>query len=135
MLFCLNDLAKLTGYDPKTVKRRVGDLPFTSGEKGAMMYESVPALARVYAVEQSVDGQMSNSQAASLLNQAKIKDLELDGEIKRKERIPRAVVEAVNEEAITAVVGMLKKYLPNEVLTEVLSELRAVGSKLKERIG
>lgn len=136
----ITQISDLTGMARKTVTKRLEGLPYTGGEYASdpKIYDAPAALARVYATgPQSVDGEMTNAQAASLLAQTKTAEIELDMQITRKERIPLEVVTQVNEEAFSAVSQMLKaqlgKSVTSEVLTEWLAELRGIGERISER--
>jgi hypothetical protein len=50
MLLSVNQLSELTGRGRHGIPKRLDNLPFTSGDKGAHLYESTQALPLIYAV-------------------------------------------------------------------------------------
>ncbi len=44
-------MAELTGVHRDTISKRLADLPFEAGKKGAKLYESTEALPLIYAVD------------------------------------------------------------------------------------
>jgi hypothetical protein len=53
MLLSVNQISELTGRDRHGIPKRLENLPFTPGDKGAHLYESREALPLVYAVDNS----------------------------------------------------------------------------------
>jgi hypothetical protein len=51
MLLSINQLWELTGRDRKTVTKKLENLTFIEGDKGAHLYESSQALPLIYAVD------------------------------------------------------------------------------------
>lgn len=135
----ISQISDLTGMARKTVTKRLEGLAFTGGEYSTdpKLYDAPAALARVYAIEENAEGEMTNAQAARDLSIAKKAEIELGMEVTRKERISLDIVEQVNEEVFGAVAGMLKaqlgKSVTSEVLTEWLAELRSIGTKIADR--
>ena len=51
MLLAVNQISELTGRDRHGNPKRLENLPFTPGDKGAHLYESREALPPIYAVD------------------------------------------------------------------------------------
>jgi hypothetical protein len=51
MLLSINQLWEITGRDRKTITKKLENLTFTDGDKGAHLYESTQALPLIYAVD------------------------------------------------------------------------------------
>lgn len=137
MKFSINELSQMTGSTRATVTRKVANLPFEDGTKGAKLYESRPALEAILIGPVSEEGQpVSYNEAQRLLSIAKRHEIELGMEVTRKERIPLDVLETVNEKALSNVVGILKAHegqlLTVEVIGDMLAEMREIGAKLKD---
>ena len=81
MLKSINELSEITGYDRRTIKKKLEDLPFVDGKKGAHRYESSEALPLIYAV----DG-LEAARAKQALSQASLNKVR--EEKLRRERIP-----------------------------------------------
>jgi hypothetical protein len=66
------------------------------------------------------------------LNIARKNEIDLDMEIKRKERIPLEVVQAVNDSVDQEVAGIIKSSgLPPDSCNRIFDQLRDVPNRLK----
>ena len=67
MLLSINQLWELTGRDRKTVTKKLENLTFTAGDKGAHLYESAQALPLIYSVDN-----LEAARAKQALSQASV---------------------------------------------------------------
>jgi hypothetical protein len=88
MLLSVNQISELTGRDRHGIPKRLENLWFTPGDKGAHLYESREALPLIYAV--------ANLEAARARSQASLKAVR--EEDLRKQRIPIQIVRDVLDE-------------------------------------
>lgn len=110
------------------------DLPFE--QKGrAKLYDSKLALPRIYLGNGSDPDAPTEAESRRLLNNRRRAQIDLDMEVKRKERIPLDVLEAINERAFSNVAGMLKahrdKVLDENAINDLLTELRSVAEAVR----
>lgn len=136
----INEASELTGRSTRTINKRVGSLRFRDGERGKKEYESPAMLEAIILGEtDSGDGNfVSATEAQRLLTIARRKQIDLEMEVTRKERIPLDVIEEINDEVFSNVAAMLKshtgKFLTEELVNDIFAEFRGIGAKLKERV-
>ena len=72
MLLSVNQISELTGRDRHGIPKRLENLPFTPGDKGAHLYESREALPLIYAVDnlEAARAAQARSQASLTLGGA-----------------------------------------------------------------
>ena len=126
MLKSINQLAKLTGRDRRTIKKQLEDLHFVDGEKGAHLYESTEALPMIYRVDK-----LESARAKQALSQASLNAIREEN--LRKERVPLQL--ALDEmdslfQAIGAILKNVKELSPTRV-NEIFEKFRAVPARLK----
>lgn len=125
----------MTGRTRENIMGKLDGVPFE--KKGsAKLYDSVPALSRIFLGQSDTDGTaLTEAESRRLLNLRRIAEIDLDMEIKRKERIPLDVLESVNDRAFSNVAGMLKsnrdKPLTEEAINDMLTELRSVSEAIR----
>jgi hypothetical protein len=75
-------------------------------------------------------------EAQRLLTVARRKQIDLEMEVTRRERVPLEVLEEINEEAFSNVAGMLKantgKALTEELVNDLYALFRDIAAKVKE---
>jgi hypothetical protein len=127
MLKSINQLSKITGYDRRTIKKKLEDLPFVDGPKKAHLFESSQALPLIYAV----DG-LEAARAAQALSQASLNKVR--EEKLRRERIPLQMALDTMDEIFQALGVILKaqigKMMTVERVNEVFEKFRAAPAKL-----
>ncbi len=101
----------------------------------AKLYDSRVALSCIYLGGGTEEGAQTEAESRRLLNIKRTAGIELDMQTKRKERIPLADLEAVNERAFSNVAGMLKaqrdKLLTEQTINDLLTELRSVSEVVR----
>ena len=78
MLLAVNQISELTGRDRHEIPKRLENLPFTPGDKGAHLYESREAPPLIYAVDN-----LEAARAAQARSQASLNAV--------REEIPRSI--------------------------------------------
>ena len=121
-------IAELTGVHRDTISRRLADLPFEAGKKGAKLYSSEDALAAIYKTDSLEAARAEQARTAAQLNAIRAEDL-------RKTRIPIAIVLQANDEILQAIVAILKaaegKLLSKELINDIFDKFRSIPAKLK----
>ena len=116
-------IAELTGIHRDTISKRLTDLPFDAGKKGAKLYSSEDALAAIYRTDS-----LEAARAEAQLNTIRAEDL-------RKTRIPIGIVLQVNDEIAQATAATLKaakgKLLTAELINAIFDKFRSIPAKLK----
>lgn len=116
-------IAELTGIHRDTVSKRIADLPFEAGKKGAKLYSSEDALAPVYKADS-----LEAARAKQALSQAALNAVR--EEVLRKERIPRQLVLDEMDAVFQAMAATLKnakgKTLTSTLINELFDKFRAV---------
>jgi hypothetical protein len=104
-------IAELTGVHRDTISKRLADLAFEPGKKGAKLYSSEDALAAIYKTDS------------------------LEAEDLRRTRIPIAIVLQVHDEILQAIAATLKaaegKLLSKELINDIFDKFRSIPAKLK----
>lgn len=136
-LMGIADLALTCDCDERTVKKRIGGMPFEDGPRDAKLYQSRPAILKILRIEEEEATRIATSaEAARDLNVVKKAQIELAMEVTRKERIPLEDIEAINDEAFAGIAGELKanvgKLFTEELLNDCLARLREVAAKVAE---
>ena len=120
-------IAELTGIHRDTISKRLADLPFEAGKKGAKLYSSEDALAAIYKTD-SLEAGAEQARTAAQLNTKRAEDL-------RKTRIPIGIVLQVNDEICQATAATLKaaegKLLTAELINDIFDKFRSIPAKLK----
>lgn len=133
MLISKSHIAALTGHTRATVTKYLSGFKSQPGEKGAESYESTEVLLLRAPTS---GGKISNADAIRDYNVIRTEQVELDIEIKKKERIPLEDVKTAHNEAFNAVAGTLKansgKVLDIDLINEISSQIRA---QAKDMIG
>jgi hypothetical protein len=130
--FSISELAILTGKDRRTITTKLEGISFEAGAKGAMLYDSVIALDRIYAIDArkiSLDeAKTRHALSQAGLNAVREEDL-------RRQRIPIHVVRDLMDEVFQAIGATLKsakgKKLTSERINELFDKFRALPKRLK----
>ena len=121
-------IAELTGVHRDTISKRLADLPFEAGKKGAKLYSSEEALAAIYKTDSLEAARAEQARTAAQLNAIRAEDL-------RKTRIPIAIVLQAHDEILQAIVAILKaaegKLLSKELINDIFDKFRSIPAKLK----
>ncbi len=131
-----NQASDLTGKDRRTIKRLAEGLAFSDGPKNARLYESRALLERIYLGEPGKDGaNVTSFEAVRLLNVKRAEEIELDMEIKRKERIPLAICAEIDDQIFQSVAAILKsrkgKKLDAAAINEIFTQIREIPNQRK----
>lgn len=123
MWVAINWLAEVTGKHPATIKKRTASLDSNKDGK----FDSKLALQAIY-----VGGGGTSEEIIKQLNIARKNEIDLDMEIKRKERIPLEVVQSVNDSVDQEVAAIIKSSgLPPDSCNRIFDQLRDVPNRLK----
>ena len=119
---------EMTGVHRDTISKRLADLPFEAGKKGAKLYESTVALPLIY------DGDnLEAACAKQALSQASLNAIREEN--LRKERIPVQLVLDGMDAVFQAMGATLKaakgKTLTSKLINDIFDKFRAVPRKLK----
>ncbi len=121
-------IAELTGVHRDTISKRLADLPFEAGKKGAKLYSSEDALAAIYKTDSLEAARAEQARTAAQLNAIRAEDL-------RKTRIPIGIVLQVLDEILQAIAATLKaaegKLLSKELINDIFDKFRSIPAKLK----
>jgi hypothetical protein len=121
-------IAELTGVHRDTISKRLADLPFEAGKKGAKLYSSEDALAAIYKTDSLEAARAEQARTAAQLNAIRAEDL-------RKTRIPLAIVLQVHDEILQAIAATLKaaegELLSKELINDIFDKFRSIPAKLK----
>ena len=121
-------IAELTGIHRDTISKRVADLPFDAGKKGAKLYSSEDALAAIYKNDSLEAARAEQARTAAQLNAIR-------ADVLRKTRIPIEIVLQVNDEICQATAATLKaakgKLLTAELINDIFDKFRSIPAKLK----
>ena len=117
---------ELTGVHRDTISKRLADLPFEAGPKGAHLYESTEALPLIYAVDNLESARAKQALSQASLNAIKEENL-------RKERVPLQL--ALDEmdslfQAMGAILKNTKELSPSRI-NEIFDKFRAIPARLK----
>ena len=121
-------IAELTGVHRDTISKRLADLPFEAGKKGAKLYSSQDALAAIYKTVSLEAARAEQARTAAQLNAIRAEDL-------RKTRIPIATVLQAHDEILQAIAATLKpakgKLLTQDLINDIFDKFRSIPAKLK----
>jgi hypothetical protein len=121
-------IAELTGVHRDTISKRLADLPFEAGKKGAKLYSSEHALAAIYKADSLEAARAEQARTAAQLNAIRAEDL-------RKTRIPIATVLQAHDEILQAIAATLKaakgKLLTQDLINDIFDKFRSIPAKLK----
>ncbi len=121
-------ISELTGVHRDTVSKRLADLPFEAGKKGAKLYSSEDALAAIYKTDSLEAARAEQARTAAQLNTIRAEDL-------RKTRIPIGLVLQSLDQLFQSMGATIKaakgKTLSGELINELFDKFRAAPSKLK----
>ena len=116
-------IAELTGVHRDTISKRLADLPFEAGKKGAKLYSSEDALAAIYKTDSLEAARAEQARTAAQLNAIR-------AEVLRKTRIPIAIVLQVHDETLQAIAATLKaaegKLLSKELINDIFDKFRSI---------
>ena len=128
MLLSINQLWEITGRDRKTITKKLENLTFTDGDKGAHLYESSQALPLIYSVDNLEAARAKQALSQASLNALREEDL-------RKTRIPIQIAADANDQALQSFGATLKaakhKKLTPDLINELLAKLRDVPAGFK----
>ena len=121
-------IAELTGVHRNTISKRLADLPFEAGKKGAKLYSSEEALAAIYKTDSLEAARAEQARTAAQLNAIR-------ADVLRKTRIPIAIVLEAIDETFQAIAATLKaaegKLLSKELINDIFDKFRSIPAKLK----
>ncbi len=124
----ISKISELTGIHRDTISKRLADLPFEAGKKGAKLYSSEDALAAIYKTDSLEAARAEQARTAAQLNAIRAENL-------RKTRIPIAIVLQVHDEIFQATAATLKaakgKFLTQELINDIFDKFRSIPPKLK----
>lgn len=131
--FSISELSQLTGRDRRTISSRLENVPFEAGAKGAMLYDSVVALERIYA-QDSRKVSLDEARTRQALSQERL-NLTRDEELRRI-RVPFDAVSSRLMQSLEALVSGLKahktKVLTEDVINELLEQFRSIPEQIKK---
>ena len=78
MLLAVNQISELTGRDRHGIPKRLENLPFTPGDKGAHLYESREAPPLIYAVDNLEAARAAQARSQASLNAVREGDPAVD---------------------------------------------------------
>ena len=121
-------IAELTGIHRDTISKRLADLPFDAGKKGAKLYTSEYALAAIYKTDSLEAARAEQARTAAQLNAIR-------ADVLRKTRIPIEIVLQAHGEIAQATAATLKaakgKLLTEELINDIFDKFRSIPAKLK----
>jgi DNA-binding Lrp family transcriptional regulator len=124
----ISKISELTGIHRDTISKRLADLPFEAGKKGAKLYSSEEALAAIYKTDSLEAARAEQARTAAQLNAIR-------GDVLRKTRIPISIVLQVHDEIFQATAATLKaaegKLLSRELINNIFHKFRSIPAKLK----
>jgi hypothetical protein len=119
----ISKISELTGIHRDTISKRLADLPFEAGKKGAKLYSSEEALAAIYKTDSLEAARAEQARTAAQLNAIR-------AEVLRKTRIPIAIVLEALDETFQAIAATLKaaegKLLSRELINDIFDKFRSI---------
>ena len=119
----ISKIAELTGVHRDTISKRLADLPFEAGKKGAKLYSSEEALAAIYKTDSLEAARAEQARTAAQLNAIR-------ADVLRKTRIPIAIVLEALDETFQAIAATLKaaegKLLSKELINDIFDKFRSI---------
>src|SRR4051812_30218003 len=120
--------ARETGIDVRTIKKAAGGLKSTPGPKASTLYDAHELFPAIYLGK---DGRGTASEALRKLSIARTAQIELDMQVKRRERIPLEDVTNLTNETFMAIAGIIKASgLPLESVNQIFDQIRTLGGRL-----
>jgi len=89
MLLSVNQISELTGRDRHGIPKRLENLPFTPGDKGAHLYKSREALPLIYAVDNLEAARTAQARSQASSNAVREEDLRDRSQPRQQLAIPR----------------------------------------------
>jgi hypothetical protein len=124
----ISKISELTGVHRDTISKRLADLPFEAGKKGAKLYRSKDALAAIYKTDSLEAARAKQALSQASLNAVREEDL-------RKQRIPILVVTDAMDEVTQYTAATLKaaknKVLTPKMINEIFERFRNMSTDLK----
>jgi len=118
----ISKISELTGIHRDTISKRLADLPFKAGKKGAKLYSSEDALVEIYKTDSLEAARAEQARTAAQLNTVRAEEL-------RKTRIPISIVLQVHDEIFQAIAATLKaaegKLLSKELINQIFDKFRS----------
>ena len=118
----ISKISELTGIHRDTISKRLADLPFEAGKKGAKLYSSEDALVEIYKTDSLEAARAEQARTAAQLNTVRAEEL-------RKTRIPISIVLQVHDEIFQAIAATLKaaegKLLSKELINQIFDKFRS----------
>jgi hypothetical protein len=119
----ISKISELTGIHRDTISKRLADLPFEAGKKGAKLYSSEEALAAIYKTDSLEAARAEQARTAAQLNAIR-------ADVLRKTRIPIAIVVEALDETFQAIAATLKaaegKLLSRELINDIFDKFRSI---------
>src|SRR6266480_7514700 len=119
----ISKISELTGVHRDTISKRLADLPFEAGKKGAKLYSSEEALAAIYETDSLEAARAEQARTAAQLNAIR-------ADVLRKTRIPIAIVLEAIDETFQAIAATLKaaegKLLSKELINDIFDKFRSI---------
>ena len=112
----ISKLSELTGVHRDTISKRLADLPFEAGKKGAKLYRSKDALAEIYKTDSLEAARAKQALSQASLNAVREQDI-------RKQRIPIEVVSEVFDETFQSIAATLKAAKYKKLTPTLINEL------------
>ena|SRR5215471_1513257 len=131
-LVTTNFLARYTGKDRKTIRKRIDTLPHDPKRR----VDSIPALEAIYyGTGPSGNGFISTPEAVRQLTIAKKDEIDLEMQIKRGDRVPIEECRRADNEIYMAIAGIIKanrgKTLSENLINEIFDMLRSWAHRLE----
>ncbi len=119
----ISKISELTGIHRDTISKRLADLSFEAGKKGAKLYSSEDALAAIYKTDSLEAARAEQARTAAQLNAIR-------ADVLRKTRIPIAIVLEAIDETFQAIAATLKaaegKLLSKELINDIFDKFRSI---------
>jgi hypothetical protein len=123
----ISEGSRLSGKTRETVAKAARELPVREGPGNAKLYRGQDLFNALY-------NSGSYSETARQLNIARKQQIDLDMQIKRKERIPIEIIREVDNEVYMSISGILKsnvdKLLTRDVINEIFEQFRDIPKSL-----
>ena len=126
----ISKLSELTGVHRDSISKRLANLPFSAGKKGAKLYSSADALAAIYKTDSLDAARAEQARSAAQLNALRAEEI-------RKTRIPIQIVLDTIDEVFQAIAAILKSEaargapLSTTRVNEIFDKFRCIPAKLK----
>jgi len=124
----ISKISELTGVHRDTISKRLVNLPFEAGKKGAKLYRSEDALAEIYKTDSLEAARAEQARTAAQLNTIRAEDL-------RKTRIPIGLVLQSMDQLFQAMGATIKaakgKILTEELINDLFDKFRSAPAKLR----